>query len=62
VEQADPSLFRKIKDSKSLDNAADSATVEEQAIRKANEMLSKHSIFNKVSLTGAVGPLNNIKL
>jgi hypothetical protein len=44
--------------------AADSATVEEQAIRKAQELLKKHSIFNNVPLTGcgSIQPLNNIKL
>lgn len=48
---------------KTLDNAADSATVEEQAIRKAEALLAKHNIFNTVSLTGgSIQPMNNIKL
>ena len=59
----EPSLFREVQNAKSLDMAADSVTVEEQAIQKANALLKKHSIFNKLAITGTdIGPLNNVAL
>lgn len=62
-EEIQPSLFRKVNNIKSMDLAADSATVEEAAIKKANLLLSQHNIFNKLPLTGGnIQPLNNIKL
>ena len=59
----EPSLFRKVRDAKSLDLAADSATVQEAAMKRAEELLKKSNIFNNVPLTGAsIQPLNNLKL
>ena len=59
-----PSLFRKIKDAKTMNIAADSSTVQNEAIKKAEDMLKKHNIFNNVPVTGGHGlqPLNNIRL
>ncbi len=56
-------MFRKVRDQKTLDNAADSTNAQEQAIKKAEELLKKHNIFNNVSLTASkIAPLNNVKL
>lgn len=62
IDEPATSLLNKVQNSKSLDLAADSATVEEQAIAKANALLDKHSIFSKGGVHAKIGPLNNIKL
>jgi hypothetical protein len=59
----DPSIFRKVRGEKTLDLAADSKNVQEEAMKKAEELLKSSNVFNNVPLTGAsISPLNNIKL
>ena len=59
----DPSIFRKVRGEKTLDLAADSKTVQEEAMKKAEALLKASNVFNNVPLTGAsISPLNNIKL
>ena len=59
----DPSIFRKVRGEKTLDLAADSKTVQEEAMKKAEALLKSSNVFNNVPLTGAsISPLNNIKL
>ena len=52
-----------MRDAKSLNNAADSLNVQEQAIKQAEQMLAEHSLFRNVAVTGrSLPPLNSVRL